>query len=59
MLGGLDDGVLLRVQSSAEFVAFAGRNLETLPQAAGCFAVSNPGRNAIITCCKYVAILDQ
>jgi hypothetical protein len=59
VLGGLDNGILFSVQTTAEFVAFAGRYLEPFTETAYRLAVGNPGRNTVVPGCQDIAILDQ
>jgi len=57
--GGLDDGILLGMQTATEFMAFAGRNIKPFPQTTGVVAMADTGRHSIITGSQDVPLLDQ
>jgi hypothetical protein len=59
MLGGLYDGILFGVKSAAELMPLTGRYVKPIAQAADRFAMSNPGRDAVISGGKNITILDQ
>jgi hypothetical protein len=59
VLGGLDDGVLLGVQSSAYLMPFSGRDSELFAQAAAVKTVLNAGRRSVVARCQDVFILYE
>ena len=59
VLGRLDDGVLLGMQTAANLVALPAGNAELLAQATRLGAMAQPAGNAVVTRCQDAAVLND
>jgi len=59
MIGRLDDGVLLRMKTAAEFMAFSGGDAPLLSKATNIETVVQSGRGAVVPCGKNLFIFNQ
>jgi hypothetical protein len=49
MIGGLNDGILFRMEATAEFMAFSRGDFQLLTEAADVQTMIHPGRSSVIT----------
>jgi hypothetical protein len=59
MVGCLDNGILLGVKATAEFMAFSGRDTQLFTKATDVQTVGETGRSPIVACGQDLLIFDQ
>jgi hypothetical protein len=59
MFCGLDDGILFRMETTAQFMTLSRLHREPLPQTADFEAVGDSGRSTVIAGGEDILVLDQ